>query len=141
MSEELRIFIRFLKDKDLKFTEQRRDILDVFLRTGKHLSVEDLYGIAKKKNSDIGQSTVFRTLKLLCEAGIAKEVDLGDGKTRYEREYGDRHHYHLICVKCGSLIETTDPKIEKLQDNLCKKNDFLPKRLKMQVFGICKKCK
>lgn len=141
MSRELGIFIDYLRKKDLKLTDQRKIILDVFLKTERHLSVEDLYNIAKKKDSSIGQATAFRTLKLLCEADIAKEVDLGDGKTRYEHKYGHEHHDHLVCLECGRFIETMDPKIEKLQDELCKKHGFTPQRHKMQIFGICKKCR
>jgi len=141
MSKELGIFIDYLRKKDLKLTEQRKEILNVFLKTERHLSVEDLYNIAKRKDPNIGQATVFRTLKLLQEADIAKEVDLGDGKVRYEHKYGHEHHDHLICIRCGRFVEAVDPKIEKLQDNLCKRHGFLPQRHKMEIFGICSKCK
>ena len=141
MSKESGIFIDYLKKRDLKLTDQRKIILDVFLKTERHLSVEDLYSIAKKRDTSIGQATVFRTLKLLCEADIAKEVDLGDGKKRYEHKYGHEHHDHLVCLECGRFIETMDPNIEKLQEELCRKHGFKPRRHKMQIFGICKKCK
>ncbi|NQT75191.1 MAG: transcriptional repressor [Candidatus Omnitrophica bacterium] len=141
MSGEMGMFISYLKKKDLKLTDQRKIILDVFLKTERHLSVEDLYNIAKKKDSSIGQATVFRTLKLLREADIAKEVDLGDGKTRYEHKYGHEHHDHLVCLECGRSIEAVDSKIERLQDGLCRKHGFLPQRHKMEIFGICKKCR
>ena len=140
MSRELGIFIDYLRKKDFKLTDQRKEILKVFLNTERHLSVEDLYNIAKKKDPSIGQATVFRTLKLLQEADIAKEVDLGDGKVRYEHKYGHGHHDHLICVRCGRFIEAVDLKIEKLQDDLCKKHGFLAQRHKMEIFGICKRC-
>ena len=141
MSKELGIFIDYLKKKDLKLTGQRKIILEVFLKTERHLTSEDLYNIAKKKDRSIGHATVFRTLKLLREAGIAKEVTLGDGKTRYEHKYGHEHHDHLICLECGRFIEAVDSKIEKLQDELCKSHDFKPKRHKMEIVGICKKCR
>ncbi len=141
MSNELKIFINFLKKKKLKFTGQRKQILDVFLKTEKHLSAEDLYEIVRKRNPGIGHATVFRTLNILCEAGIANKVDLGDGKRRYEHRHDHRHHDHLVCVKCGSFIEAVDPKIEKLQEELCRKHGFLPQRHKMDIFGVCKKCR
>ncbi|MBU1006031.1 MAG: transcriptional repressor [Candidatus Omnitrophica bacterium] len=141
MSKELEIFIGYLKKKGLKLTVQRKIMLDVFLKTERHLSVEGLYNIAKKKDKSIGQATVFRTLKVLQDAGIAKEVDIGDGKKRYERQYGREHHDHLICVKCGVFIEAVDPRIEKLQDELCRKHGFKPQRHKMEIFGVCKKCR
>ncbi|MBU3911328.1 MAG: transcriptional repressor [Candidatus Omnitrophica bacterium] len=141
MSEEMNIFVEYLKKKDLKLTDQRREILNTFLRIDKHLSVEELYDIAKKKDPSIGQATVFRTLKILCDADIAKEVDLGDGKVRYEHKYGHEHHDHLICTKCGRFIEVVDSQIEKLQEEMCKQRGFTQKLHKMEIFGICKNCR
>lgn len=141
MHEEFNIFIDFLKEKNLKLTSQREEILRYFLKTDRHLTVEDLYNIVKKKDPNIGQATVFRTLKLLCEAGIAGEVDLGDKKIRYEHRYGHQHHGHLVCIECGKFIEVMHPEIEKLQNGLCKKFGFFPQRHKMEIFGICKQCK
>ena len=141
MTKEISVFIDFLKKKNLKLTDQRREILKIFLGTNRHLSVENLYNIVKKKDPSIGQATVFRTLKLLCEADIAKEVDFGDKKIRYEHKYGHKHHDHFICVECGIFIEAMDPKIERLQEELCKKIGFLAQRHKMEIFGICKNCR
>jgi len=140
MIKEKVVFSDFLKTKELRLTAQREKVLEVFLGTDRHLSVEELYNIVKKKAPKIGQATVFRTLKLLCEADIAKEVDLGDRRMRYEHKYGHEHHNHLVCIRCGSFIETVDPKIEKLQDKLCKRFGFFPQRHKTEIFGICKKC-
>ena len=101
MTKAIEIFTNFLKEKDLKLTRQRQEILSLFLKSDRHLSVEDLYHVVKKKDKSIGMATVFRTLKLLCEADIAKEVDLGDRRVRYEPKFGHEHHDHLICTKCG----------------------------------------
>lgn len=141
MPKELELFINYLRKKGLRLTDQRREILGIFLKTDRHLSVEDLYNIVKKKDANIGQATVFRTLKLLCGADIAKEVDLGDKKVRYEHKFGHQHHDHLVCIKCGRFIEAVDPRIEKLQEGLCKRFGFLPQRHKMEIFGICKRCR
>lgn len=141
MIKEMQIFITYLKKKNLKLTNQRKAILDSFLKTEKHLSVEDLYHIVKKEDPSIGQATVFRSLKLLYEAGIAKKVDLGDGKARYEHKYGRSQHAHIICGECGAFIEAADPQIERLNERLCKKHDFVPQSHKMEIFGICKKCR
>lgn len=140
MKKEIEIFIDFLKDKGLKLTPQREKVLAIFLDKEKHFTVEDLYNLTKKKDSSIGQATVFRTLKLLVEAGIAAEVDFGDKKTRYEHKYGHKHHDHIICTECGKLIEAMDPKIEKLQEKLCEKFSFKPLSHKLKIFGICQQC-
>ncbi len=141
LGKEMSLFIDHLRKKGFKLTEQRQEILAVFLKTDRHLSVEDLYDIIKKKDPNIGQATVFRTLKLLCEAGIAREADLDDKKIRYEHKYGHQHHDHLVCVECGRFFEAVDPEIEKLQNELCKRFGFLPQRHKMEIFGVCKKCR
>lgn len=140
MAGEIDILIDFLGKKNLKLTNQRREILEAFLDTEKHVTAEDLYNIVKKKDPDIGFATVFRTLKLLGEADIAKEVDFGDRRMRYEHKYGHKHHDHLICVECGKFIEVIDEKIEKLQNELCKRLHFEPVRHKMEIFGRCREC-
>tara|TARA_B100000315_G_C14313960_1_gene467639 strand:- start:17 stop:451 length:435 start_codon:yes stop_codon:yes gene_type:complete len=141
MSKEHQIFVDFLKTKGLKLTQQRDQILKAFLKTEKHLSAEDLYKIIEKENPAIGQATVFRTLKLLKEAGIAREIDLGDKRIRFEHGWGHKHHDHLICQRCSKLVEAVDPKIEELQNTLCKKFGFTPRSHKLQIFGICKECR
>ena len=141
MASALQVFVDYLRKKHLKLTDQRNAILNVFLKTERHLSVDDLYDIVRKKDSSIGHATVFRTLKLLSEAGIAKEVNLGDGKTRYEHKYDHEHHDHLVCLECGKFIEAVDSKIEKLQEELCKRHGFVPQQHTMEIFGICKKCR
>lgn len=141
MLKEKAIFRDFLKQKGLKLTQQREEILETFLKTEQHLSTEDLYKVIKKKKFGIGQATVFRTLKLLTEAGIAKEVRLGDKRVRFEHEYGHQHHDHLVCQVCSKLIETVDFEIERLQNVLCKKFQFTPTSHRLQIFGMCKQCK
>jgi len=141
MASALQVFVDYLRKKHLKLTDQRNAILNVFLKTERHLSVDDLYDIVRKKDSSIGHATVFRTLKLLSEAGIAKEVNLGDGKTRYEHKYDHEHHDHLVCLECGRFIEAVDSKIERLQEELCKRHGFVAQQHKMEIFGICKKCR
>ena len=136
-----RIFEIFLREKSLRLTSQRRKILDIFLKVEKHLSVEDLYDIVKKKNLNIGSTTVFRTLKLLTEAKIARQVDFDDKKVRYEHGYGHKHHDHLICTRCGKSLEVLDDRIERLQEKLCKKYKFTLEHHRLEIFGICKRCK
>ncbi len=141
MLEERTILIYFLRQKGLKLTRQREEILEAFLNIEEHLSTEDLYKVAKRKNPSIGHATVFRTLKLLIEAGIAKEVYLGDRRVQFEHAHGHRHHDHLVCQSCSKLIETADSEIERLQDDLCKKFDFTPMSHRLQIFGVCKECR
>jgi len=141
MLEEKTIFIHFLRRKGLKLTRQRQEILKAFLKIEKHLSTEDLYEVIKRKDPSIGQATVFRTLRLLSQAGMAREINLGDRRVKFEHAHGHRHHDHLVCKACSKLIEAVDPEIERLQDDLCKKFDFTPTSHRLQIFGICNQCK
>jgi len=88
----------------------------------------------------IGQATVYRTLKILSGSGIAKEVDFGDGVTRYELQSGDDHHDHLICEVCGRNEEVLDQTIEKLQEEVAARHGYRLTRHKMYLYGVCPDC-
>ena len=97
--------------------------------------------MVKKKDKDIGHATVFRTVKLLAESGLARAVDFGGKVAYYEQLHGRKHHDHLICTECGNFVETMDQQIEELQEKLCKRYGFLPTSHRMEIFGICKQCR
>ncbi len=142
MKQEEKIFEEYIASQNLKHSEQRSEILRVFLEEDdRHLSAEDLYNIVKKKNPDIGYTTVYRTLRLLCECGLASELKFEDGITRYEHCYGHQHHDHLICTNCGKFVEILDEDIEDIQNRIFKKYGFAPQRHKMELYGVCKECK
>lgn len=138
--KEEKIFEEFLATKNLKHSRQRKEILDVFLSVDKHLTADELYRIIKKKNSALGYATVYRTLRLLCECGLCRELKFEDGITRYEHLYGHQHHDHLICIRCGKFVEVVDSEIERLQEKLYKRHGFYSKKHRMELYGICKKC-
>lgn len=135
------IFMDYIKERGLRNTMQREVILEAFLSSGKHITVEDLYNALKKKNPGIGYATVHRNLRLMCECGLANEIKVGSSKTKYEPKYGHEHHDHLVCLSCGGFIEVKDDKIERLQDKLAEANDFLPVKHKLEIYGLCKKCR
>ncbi|WP_028588393.1 Fur family transcriptional regulator [Desulfocurvus vexinensis] len=141
MKEPQAVFTEFLTRKNLKMTPQRRLILDVFLAEDGHLASEDLYNRVKAQDKSIGQATVYRTLKLLSESGLAKEVHFGDGVTRYEKKYGSAHHDHILCERCGATLEVVDEHIERLQEELAKAHGFVLTGHKMYLYGICAKCR
>ncbi len=138
---EKQIFTEFLVKKNLRDTPQRELILNEFLRREQHISAEELYDIVKQRDRTIGQATVYRGLKLLCEAGLAREVDFGDGTMRYEHEFGHEHHDHLVCTTCGKMVEVLDPAIETLQKALAEKYGFSLSNHEMYLYGICSECR
>jgi Fur family ferric uptake transcriptional regulator len=139
-TNEEQVLIEYLRQKDLKYTEQRRIILESFLKTETHFTVDDLYTKVKEVNQAIGYTTIYRTLKLFTECGLANEMKFKDGITRYEHRFGHEHHDHLICVRCGRLIEVVEPEIEELQEKLARKHNFKIEYHRMELYGICKKC-
>lgn len=140
MNDPVQIFLDYLSSQRLKITPQRRTILKIFLKDDRHLSSEDLYEEVRRKDQSIGQATVYRTLKLLVESGLAKSVNFGDGVTRYESNHGREHHDHIICERCRKSIEAVHPKIEELQAELAAEHGFILTGHKMYLYGICPSC-
>ena len=141
MKKAANAFQEFLREKNLHFTLQRQFIVDAFIRAKKHLSAEELYEIVRRKEKTIGQVTVFRTLKLLEEAGIAKPVNFGDRTVRFELNFEVEHHDHLVCTQCGKVIEVHDVKLERRKEKVCLKYDFKPSHHRLEIFGICSDCR
>ncbi|HEY4002975.1 MAG TPA: transcriptional repressor [Candidatus Xenobia bacterium] len=137
---EKEVFYQFLATKGLKRTAQRDDILDLFLATESHQSAEAMYHVLKEKNSGIGFSTVYRTLKLLKECGLAREVNFADGRAYFEHDFEHPHHDHLVCLGCGDTIEFFNETIEALQDKVAAESEFTPVRHSMVIFGYCRDC-
>src|SRR3954465_14250350 len=109
------IFHRHLKKVGLKHTEQRDTILRTFLETRDHLSTEELHRLVQKRDPGIGVTTVYRTLKLLAECGLASEVAFHDGVARYEHQHNRRSHHHMVCTQCGVSVEFFSPEVDKLE--------------------------
>lgn len=141
MTEEQEVFLKHIQKKGLKRTSQRDLILDKFLRTEEHLSSEDLYRLVKQGDPSIGQTTVYRTLKLLTEAGLAREVRFGDGITHYEHNYKHQHHDHMICSECGRIIEFYSAELEELQEKLAAKHRFQITQHLHRIIGLCAECR
>ena len=139
--EKKSTFNRFTAGKGLRSTRQRDIILDFFLATHQHVSVEELYLKIKAAHPGIGSATVYRTLKLFVEAGLAREVLLHDGQTRYEHVVEGEHHDHLVCTSCNAVIEFENETIEKLQDDIATRHGFFIKSHKLEIYGLCARCR
>ncbi|MDR3563953.1 MAG: Fur family transcriptional regulator [Negativicutes bacterium] len=128
----------YLKTEERKLTKQRRHILDVFANAKSHLSIEELYNKTIEQYPNIGIATVYRTMKLLCESGLASGARDNDGAYRYELE--QEYHNHLICLKCGQLIEDADSGYEALHAKLARKNNFKIIHTRVELYGTCHEC-
>ena len=139
--EEIDVLEEYISENNLKITKQRRIVLKVFLESKDHLSVEELYNKVLKTEPKIGLATVYRTLALLTKSGLALEMDFGDGQKRYESSYRSVHLDHMVCTKCGKILEFNHPLIEKYQDEVAEQNNFKITSHKLDLFGLCQDCK
>lgn len=140
MNNEDMTLSAFIKDKGLRMTGRRRDIMEYFFKCGEHVAPDDLFAALRRKFPQIGRATVYRTLKLFKEADIATQIELSDGRKKFEHAHNKPHHDHMICEKCGESIEFVNEHIEKLQQEAAKKHNFEMRRHYLQIFGLCKKC-
>jgi len=133
-------FRSYLREQRLKSTAQRDAIVEVFLEGVGHVNVEELYGRVRQRNPGIGYATVYRTMKLLTECGVADERHFRNGEARYEIAEKD-HHDHLICERCGKIVEFEEKRIETLQEETAKRLGFELRGHKMELYGVCQECR
>jgi Fur family ferric uptake transcriptional regulator len=131
----------YMNRHGLRSTAQRRLVTEIFFQSSEHLSIEDLLREVRRKDSRVGYATVYRTLKLLKESGLANERHFGDGVSRYEVAHADTHHDHLICTECGKIVEFENDRIEQLQDDLAAQHGFVLTRHKHELYGVCADCR
>ncbi len=141
LEAERELFYEYLRQNGLKKTRQKDLILDTFLGNEGHMSVEDIYAFVKKKDRRVGIVTVFRTLKSLTACGIAREINLGDGLTRFEHCFHHPLHHHIICTQCLRVIEFLSPELERVQQGVITKYRFQPFQQRIQIYGICEDCR
>src|SRR5688572_20467660 len=128
----------FLRTQKLNTTQQREVIVDLFLRTHEHVSIDELLARVRKKNPRVGYATVYRTLRLLVDSGLAMERQFSDGQTRYE--VTGAHHDHLICRKCNLILEFENDDIERIQDQIAEEmGGFRVLSHKHELYCVCPK--
>jgi len=136
----LQRFADFLADSGLKRTRQRDHILQAFFGAGRHLSAEELYHRIHSQVPSIGLVTVYRTLKLLQEAGLATGRQFGDGYTRFDPSPADRPHDHLICTRCGKIQEFADANLHALREKVARSRGFTVTEHRLELYGFCRDC-
>ncbi len=137
-----------LKHHTSRMTTPREAILEFLSASSKHMSAKEIYISIQKNYPEIGMSTVYRTLDLLAGMGVVDKLAIGDGQNRYELKSSekDEHHHHLICTKCGDIINYSEfldeelSLVKKTEDKLAKKYDFIIQDHNIEFLGICKKC-
>jgi Fur family ferric uptake transcriptional regulator len=127
-----------LERSGLRHSGVRDLVVEAFLAAREHVSVEELTRRVRRRG--IGQATVYRTLKLLSDCGLAAPRQFGDGVTRYEPVAERAHHDHLICTSCGTIVEFENPRIEALQLAVAREHGFTVESHKLELYGRCAAC-
>jgi len=141
LQEKMRLFRSYIGQKGLKYTNQRDFIARTFFRVRSHISLDELFRRVRKTEPGIGYATVYRTMKILTDSGLAVTRQFGDGQTRYENLPEGGHHDHLICLKCSRIVEFQNQKIEDLQNETASHYGFTVISHKLELYGYCSACR
>jgi Fur family ferric uptake transcriptional regulator len=133
-------FRRYLREHSLPVTAQREQVAAVVLEAGGHLSVEDIEQRLRLRGLRIGKATVYRTLDILARSGMISQRDFGEGFRRYERVPGHPHHEHLICLRCGKVVEFTNDRLEKMKAVVAAEYGFTHHHHRLDIYGLCREC-
>jgi Fur family ferric uptake transcriptional regulator len=142
MQTEKEIFHSHIKAKGLKYTTERKRILEAVLSMPSHFEVDELHmKMREQYNNKVSKATIYRTLPLMVESGILREVLFVDKHAHYEHTYRHKHHEHLICIKCEKIIEFVNPQLENLLIRVADTHQFQIQEHKLEMTGICKDCR
>ncbi len=131
----------YLARSGLRWTSQRRLVLEEVLRRFRHFDAEELYENLHAAGKGISRATVYRALGHLKDAGLVKEVLQRRGRASYEAVYGQEHHDHMLCTECGKVIEFRDERIEELQRKICRRYGFAAQEHRLGIRGVCRECR
>lgn len=134
------LFREFLRDRGLKYTAEREMILQAVMRTDEHFEAEQLLLTMRQQSRRVGKATVYRTLKLLVECGIVKEVHFSNKQVHYEHTYGQDPHDHMVCRRCGRIIEFDARAVARLRTVIASEHRFHALSHRFQVLGLCEAC-
>jgi Fur family ferric uptake transcriptional regulator len=130
----------YIEEKGLKHSRQRDRIAETFFAMGGHVSVEELVARVRRLDPRVSVATVYRTMKLLADCGLAIPRQFGGGQTRYEAAAGREHHDHMICTRCGEIVEFANARIESLQELVARRHGFEVESHKLELYGRCARC-
>ena len=131
----------WITSRGLKATRQRDVIVEAFFSQSGHLSVDELLEKVTDRDPTIGAATVYRTMKILTDAGLASARHFEGGQTRYEAALDRHHHDHLICTSCHEIFEFENERIEELQESVARDHGFTVTHHKLELYGLCRKCR
>ena len=135
------LFIQYLRARNLPLTPQRERVLNEVLRAKGHFGAEELCQRLSAGKDRVSRATVYRALDLMVASGVVQKMRFGEDYYRFEQTPLGRHHDHLVCGRCGRVIEFFNAKIEELQSDICKEVSFAPAGHSLVIFGLCQSCR
>jgi Fur family ferric uptake transcriptional regulator len=141
MGEEIDLFRSFIRRKGLRNTPEREEIIGEIFARDDHFDVDELYFRLRSKGSRVSKASIYRNIPLIMECGLIKEVWHEDGHMHYEPMYGQSHHCHLRCIKCGKVIEFVEEELQVIEKRLAEKHNFLVVDHRLDVVGYCATCR
>lgn len=138
--QEKEQFKKLFKQEQIDCFEDRFKVLEVFLQTEKHVTIDEMVGLLEKNGWSLDSEFVRETMKLMCRFGFAQKSRFDNGDLRYEHRHLGQHHDHMICTKCRKIIEFEDDRLEELQINIAAAGGFHMLQHKMEIYGICEEC-
>lgn len=133
-------FEDFLKSSGLRLTQTRMDVLNQVFAYPGHFQIEDLLVQMRQNGYSVSRPTIYRTLPLLVRSGLLTEFIDAHKNTRYESIHSLKEHAHLICLRCGQIVEFKEPQIDALQKSVCEAHQFKPVRFRNEIIGYCSEC-
>ncbi len=134
-------FRKFLQEGQYRITPERFDVLDAVLAWNDHFDADNLFIYLKNNGSKVSRATVYKTLSLLHECGLVSRYRFSQGHAQYEKTTDRPHHDHMVCTKCGKIVEFENARVERLQDDACAQFGFTPMYHSFQIFGVCLECR
>ncbi len=134
------LFRSCLHERQMPVTRQREAVARVLFESRRHMAADDVAQALRETGEEVGKATIYRTLNLLVDMGLATEHDFDEGFKRYEMKVGSTHHDHLICTACGKVTEFQRPDLGRLQGEIAEDHGFTPFSRRLKIYGVCASC-
>jgi Fur family ferric uptake transcriptional regulator len=140
MKSEIQVFREYIRQRGLRRTPEREEILREIFEIHGHFDVDELHLRLRNQGTKVSKASIYRVLPLLIDCGLVREVDFSDGHWHYEHIYGHAHHCHLRCLRCGEILEFEEPTLNRLEEQLARDYGYRIKGHQLQVQGYCATC-
>lgn len=134
------VFREYLRDRGLKYTYERQVLLEAVMRKDEHFEVDQLQFDLREQGHRVAKATIYRTLPLLMNCGIVKQVQLGNKQAYYEHTYGQDPHDHMVCRRCSRIVEFDSADVDRVRTQIAGRYGFYATGHRLVITGLCKEC-